>query len=46
MLARQGQDQVVEGPVGCSKEHSVNLTSEPRLFLIPKISFSLQPLEV
>lgn len=46
MLAMQGQDQVAEGSAGCSKEHSVNSTSEPQLFLIPKISFSLQPLEV
>lgn len=29
MLAMQGQDQVVEGSTGCSKEHSVNSTLSP-----------------
>lgn len=38
------RSQVVEGPVGCGKEHSLNLTSEPPPFLVPKTRFSLQPL--
>lgn len=32
--------------MSCSKEHNANLTSECQPFLIPKISFSPQPLEV
>lgn len=35
---------MVEGPVGWGKEHSLNLTSEPPPFFVPKIRFSQQPL--
>lgn len=34
---------MAEVPVGCGKEPSLNLTSEPPPFLVPKIRFSLQP---
>lgn len=40
----KGRSQVVEGPVGWGKEHSLNLTSEPPPFFVPKIRFSQQPL--
>lgn len=34
---------MAEVPVGCGKEPSLNLTSEPPPSFVPKIRFSLQP---